>query len=244
MKKQLTLNIDIPQLLTGALCLIVGILIGLWAPFGSSTSGKTITLEGSSTIEVEPDEFLFYPTIQTEAATQQDAKDEAQSKGQALADSIVALGLNESQLDSSLDVYQNYKFDEQDSDGWVGNYRLSITAKSQDESDKVYNVLLNNADVSSGIDPYSQLSEQKRKDVESQARAEAIDDARKQAQISAEKLDGRLGEVVSFKDVSGFDMYPYATAEIALDSSTSSSQRFYSGTQDVTFTVSVEFEFK
>lgn len=244
MAKELTFKINSSMLVVFTAGLLLGLLVGFWSPWTENGPVKTVSLEGSATIEVEPDEFVYYPTIQVEGSTQQAAKEVAQNKGQQLANSITELGLDDSQLDSSLDVYQSYNRNGQ-TGTWSGYYRLTITAKSQEQSESVYQVLLKNSDVSSGVDPYSQLSEEKRKEVENEARSQAIADARVKAEQSAANLGKKLGDVVTVEDQSGFGVFPYATIDtLEANASTEEAPRYYSGTQDVTFTVKAVFEIK
>lgn len=239
MNKKLTLNLSLTTLITVLVAFGLGLGLGLWSPWADDGTTRTVSLEGSSTVEVEPDEFVFNPSIEVTETSEASAKQQAEANGSELAESMKELGVEENQLESNLNTRQAFN----EEDEWRSTYRLTITVSDEELSQEIYSALLDNDTVGGSIDPVAQLSDEQRKEIEQSARTEAIADAREQAERSAEELGKNLGEVVSVEDVQGFDgVRPYM--DIALESQTdpSRSSQFYGGTEDVTFTVKATFE--
>jgi uncharacterized protein YggE len=140
-----------------------------------------------------------------------------------------------------------WSYPKYDSNYSTATYTLSltITVGTDTLAQKVQDYLLTTSP-SGTISPQANFSDQKRKQIEDQARDTASKDARKKAEQSAKNLGFKLAAVKTVNDGAGFDgIYPaagYATDQ--KDAAGRSSLTIQPGENDLTYTVTVAYYIK
>lgn len=246
MKKTLTLTFKSSTIILITISLLIGGLVGYFIK-PSGGQDRTISVEGVVTEKIEPDEFILYPSIVELAESSDAARAAITDKGKALADAVLAAGANENQLSSSLDIYEDYKFAEQQnsSQEWRATYSLTITVSDAAVADAISDALSGVKGVQGSLQPQSSLSKAKSEEVKNTIRTQAIEAARAQAEQTATDLGKKLGDVVSIEDITNDIFYggpiPYAL-ESSMDSS--SSLPNFTGEQEVEYRVKAVFSIK
>ncbi|HEX9595003.1 MAG TPA: SIMPL domain-containing protein [Candidatus Saccharimonadales bacterium] len=224
---------------------IIGML-AIWRPWTSADSGRSVSVSGQATVESEPDEFVFSPTFELEGEDQAALTANITDSVEETIDALKALGVEDK--DIKLNAYGGENYYYVYPAQREGEYRvtatLTISSDSRDEAQTIQDYLATTS-ASGQLTPSVQFSEAKQKELESQAREQAIADARTKAEQSASLLDARLGKVLEVSESSGFDIYPVdSTAELRADGSESSGLPVQPGQNKFTYSVSVKFQIR
>ena len=241
MAKSFTISLNPLLIGTALAAFALGVGLGWWQPWVDDVQ-RTINITGSTTIDAQPDQYRFNPYIEVVAANEQDAKQTAIERGDAVAKELIALGVAEDQLTSDSSNYRPFYFDEEDE--YRGNYYLEVVVEDEELSQNVFDALVASEFVTGGVDPFASFSEEKAKALEQEARTQAIADAKQQAERSAEELGLRVGKVVSVKDAQEFSALPFQTLELDSAESSAPDTNFYQGTDEYSFQVSATFELR
>lgn len=251
-KKQLTVSLDYKTLalvLVGLYLVTVGVMLYLWQPWNASPAdARKITVTGESTIEAEPDEFQFNPTYNVTSDSKDGVVEQAADKANRVVDGLKALGIPDE--DIKVSGYSNEWYWYADEDGKNhASVNITIAVSDKATAQEVQDYLLT-TEPEGQITPWPTFSEKKSKELESQARTEAIADAKSKAEASANELEVRVGKVISVDEGYGFGDFPIAYAEdsIALDSVGSAeitrSIPVQPGEDEYSYSVTVVFELK
>ncbi|MCE7936558.1 DUF541 domain-containing protein [Candidatus Saccharibacteria bacterium CPR2] len=248
-KNKLNFSIDC-RILTVLLIVSIGIMLAIWQPWKNSTNDtpkNSITINGSSVVEAEPDEFIFNLYYETSGDTQQAATEALNKKVNEVTDKVKELGIDEKDIttDTSSSLYLS---PEDDSSKTVST-SLTIKARSKEIAQKVQDYV-QTTDAVGSVSPYANFSKTKRDELENSARDKAIEDAKQKAEKTANSLGRKLGKVVSFTDMKDGLVLPMpyedsnnGTPSAPLDDSVSNeSTKIYPGQQDVDYSVEVVFE--
>lgn len=245
-KNKLKLSLDLRWLVLALLAVIAGML-AFWRPWQSVASGRSIDVTGQAMVEAEPDEYVFNPVFEKSGRDQAALKDEVADLVDEAISALKALGVEDKDIKLSAYGGDNYYYvypGERD-----GTYRVSatltITSKSRDMAQTIQDYL-DTTSASGQLTPVVQFSEDKNRELESQARQEAIADARAKAEHSASLLGARLGKVLEVSETPGFDIFPVASrAEIAQDGGgNSQSLPVQPGLNQFNYNVNVKFEIR
>ncbi len=245
-KQSINLSLDLRYVVI-ALLVIIGVLVFLWKPWANSASARTIEANGTSTIEAEPDEFQFSPSYQEKGSDRAVIQKRLMDKVSGIVTKLKSLGVAESDIVLASSTYDNYF---NDGTNEITSNSLTITIKDKDLAQKVQDYLITTSPQGQ-ITPYPTFSDKKRKELESNARIEAIKDAKKSAQSSADELGAKLGKVISVSDSSSDLITPMLSTKsgaVAMDATsgtaTVSSLPLTPGKQKIPYTVKVKYEIK
>lgn len=239
-KHKLNLALDL-RVVVGLLLVVIAVLLILWRPWSPATSDRTITVSGEATVSAEPDEYRFMPSYKF---TGNQALEELTETSQTIVERLKQLGVAENQIKTNADNYQGLWLTEPDSSGNDQHLlNLEITITNQDLAQDIQDYLLTTKPTGS-ITPYLTFSDNKRRELESQARDQATVDARAKAEQSATNLGFKLGAVKEVNDGSGFGVMPYRGLELNAASPAASDSltlNLQPGENDVHYSVTVVY---
>lgn len=188
------------------LCLLfiglIVLMLLMWKPWSAKAAERTVTVIGDTTVQAEPDEFVFYPQYEFKNADKSAALAALTSKNNEIVAKLKSLGVADKDIKNSGAGFSGgIYFDQSDTNTY--NLSLMVTTANKDLAQKVQDYLLTTSPTGS-VTPQAQFSEAKRKSLESTARDQASKDARAKADQSAKNLGFKVGKVKSLKDGSGF----------------------------------------
>ena len=207
-KQTLTLKLDYKIISLVLLAVIAGML-ALWRPWQDNTSDtRKITVSGEATVKAVPDQFLFYPSFSRTTEDVEAAKNELNTFGSKLLEDLKALGVPEEKIKLDSSSYDDYRLmiapDKPETSGaQTVSLQVTITVDNKELAQKVQDYLAG-TDAKGQLTPQASFSTEKQKQLESEARQKAIDDAKAKAEQTATNLDTKLGKVIEIKDGAGF----------------------------------------
>lgn len=225
---------------------ILGLLIWSkpWDSSGTSSLTRTIKVSGESTIEAEPDEFVFYPYFEMEGTDQEAMKESLTTLANQAVDELKQLGVDENKIKLDASSYDRWYW--VDGEKGILTVSLTVTVDNKDKAQEVQDYLLT-LDVKGQLTPQAVFSKSKQKELDAQAVEEASTDARAKAEAQAKLFGAKLGDVVSVEQGSdtvfpvAFDGRAAIAEDIALENS---SLPVLPGENDYTQTVNVTYELK
>ncbi len=194
-------------MVSAILMVVIVAMLGFWQPW-QGIDTQTISVMGEASIKATPNEFVFYPSYQESATTSTAAISAVSKVGNEVVAKLKELGVAEKAIKTSAGSNPDYSRDAvempgesgiADPSGYVATFSLIITLKDKDQAQKVLDYLVTTSPLY-GVSPQSTFSSETRKDLETQARAKAIADAKTKAAQTADELDVKLGRVVSVSD--------------------------------------------
>lgn len=244
-RPKLTISLDFRVISLILLLLLAG-LVMYTQPWKQAASGETrkITISGQATIAAEPDEFTFSPSW--ERAT----LDEISSLNDTIVAELKKLGVADKDIKNNATAWEDYQTlmvapAEPGQPDKTINRQLTITivVDNKELAQKVQDYLLTTDPIGS-ITPYPQFSTEKQKQLEDQARTEAIADAKKRAETTATGLDAKVGKVLEVGENQGGGVYPiaYDTMSSTDGGAERSSLSVQPGENEFNYTVQVVFE--
>ena len=187
---------------------------------------NTISVVGESQIEVEPDKAEIYVQVETRADSADDASDENSEISNKVINALKRAEIDNEDIETdSYNIYPRYDWDEGYDElvGYAAEHTLRITTT---DMDKVGNFL--DTAIDAGANEIQRvdfgLSQDKEKEVYSEALVRASGLAEEKASSVSAALGVRLGDVVSVVESSaGYRpsvYYDYAVEERALAATT------------------------
>ncbi|MEK6820289.1 MAG: SIMPL domain-containing protein [Nanoarchaeota archaeon] len=193
--------------------LIAGILIvgGVYFGFGK----KTVSAQGLSTIEIEPDLVAVYFNAQVINKSAEAAKNEVADIVSKLESSLLDIVDEEDITTESFNIYPNYDYEH---GGKITGYTASqsIVVKT-DRIDKTGRIVDNGVDAGALVSWINfEMSNEHEEQVKAEALEKAAADSKSKAEAIARGLGKRLGGVIEVK-TDYFNYYPlrYWEAEAA-----------------------------
>lgn len=254
-KKELNIKISLKSLIIAAIFMLVGLVVGIFLPVNESSSGndkKTVSVEGTSLIKSQPDENLFYVSIEEEGVDEQTARTLTVEKSDEIVADLQEIGVKKEEITSDISTYKDWGcIDCTESDGFIGYNNLQVRLSNFELAEEVYSYLLK-SDVGGRVSPSSTFSDQKERELKLEARTKAVEDAKLQAQQLAAELNAEVGDVVSVEEKETFDYFyggfdGLARTEIAEDlqgAPVVQPTQLLVGQQDLNYSVEVVFELK
>ena len=216
---QITLIVVIGVVLLG--------IVGLSVYQSTNSLGKdTVSVNGVSNIEVSPDLVSIYFTIQTKGTTSKEATDSNNEIYNELKSSLMNSGFTESEIQTqSFNVQPNYIYSnsQRKQDGFLATHSIIIKFPTGD-TEKISNAIDSGTNANATI---SYISFELSPALESTYKAQAIENASKDARTKAEAvasgLNKKVGDLVSV-NVDNYVYYPVRTYDAATSSSSSSAE--------------------
>lgn len=245
---KLNLSLDLRLICAALLVVIVGML-ALWRPWTEqpTSSARTITVTGESTIKASPDEYVFSPQYEFKNSDKAAALAELTAKQNEVTAELKKLGVKDEQIKADSSGY-NYGY-YYDDNARTNNYNLGFTITLSDKTlvQKVQDYLVTTQPTGS-VSPQASFSEKLRTKLEGAARTAAIQAAKQKAEQSAKSLDFKIGKVKSVDDSSsdgigcGGGLCRGSNLSIATD--TKASLEVQSGQNDLDYSVTVVYYVK
>lgn len=197
---------------------LAGAVLALQVPVTAQPSDdepqrRTITVNGTATITVDPDEAVVRLGVRTQADRAQEAMDLNSQKMQKVLDALRALGLGDDDLATSLiELYPRYDDRGETVIGYDAANEVEVTIADLGSVGRVLDTAVDaGANVAGGItfrvsDASEGLDE---------ALADAVRDARAKAETMAAAADAGIGEVVTLVEASGGEPGPYYAERVA-----------------------------
>lgn len=232
--------------------ILAGVIVAMlliWKPWSGAaySDDRIVTVQGEATIKAEPDEFVFNPSYEFKNADKEKALSELTKKSDEVINKLKAMGIDESRIKTNASGNNyNFYFDQQNN---TNNYNLTITitVNNLERAQEIQDYLVTTSPTGS-VSPHVKFSEQKRKQLESQARDEATKDARAKADQSAQNLGFKIGKVKSVEDGNGFGgiipLYSGARDLAITEDAKQQSLSVQPGENDLNYTVKVVYFLK
>ncbi|MDP4008366.1 MAG: SIMPL domain-containing protein [Candidatus Peregrinibacteria bacterium] len=213
------------------------------------TFERQISIEGTGKVMAFPDIATITVGIDTKGKEVATAQKENSEKNNALIASLKKLGVAEEDIKTtSYNVYENQEYNPEvrkyDSLGWMVSQRLEIKIRKMDQLSKVLEAAgQGGANSISGpsftIDDMTTIKDE--------AREKAIADANKKAEILADKLDVRLGNITSYNEYMQNDRpvyYETMSMKGVDDSMDMAAPEIQTGQNEYAITINITYELK
>lgn len=242
-KHQLTLKLDF-RIISLLLLAVIGALLFVWKPWQANPSARdrTVQVTGEARVTAEPDEFVFTPSYQFKNTDKAAALAELGKKSDQIVSELKKIGVPDNKIKSNADGYERGIYMPEAGDGSsLYNLSLTVTVTNRDLAQKVQDYLVSTSPTGA-VSAQPNFSDEKRRQLESQARQAAAKDARKKAEQSAENIGYKIGKVKSVSDGSGFGpIMPLDTLETSVDSSASTRLALQPGENELNYSVTVVY---
>lgn len=219
------------------LVVIVAMLL-IWQPWNTPTD-RTITVTGEATVLAEPDEYAFTPSYQFTNTNKDTALAELTKKQEEVVAKTKELGVSDDQIKTNSSGYDLY-FREEGSDELTYTLSLTITVGNRDLAQKVQDYLLTTGPTGS-VSPQATFSDNRRKELETQARDQATQDARSKVDQSAKNLGFSVGKVKEVSDGSGFGVFPVDDRAVSAEEKAAQQLTIQPGQNELNYTVTVVY---
>jgi len=247
-----TLSIDY-RVISLVLFLVLAVCVFLWKPWApTAATTRKITVSGTATVKGIPDEYQMNPYYEFTGLHAKNVTDATAMSDQVTA-KLKELGVKDSEISSNTNAYDKYAPNGAETNDETLQLSYTIKLSSKDKAQKVQDYFLTTT-AKGQFSPYATFSQNKQKELDGQARSNAIVDAKARAQKTASEVDAKIGKVVTVSDgsSSGGGCGPYglcaganlSTSAVAVDSVKESSIPIQSGQNEFTTTVQVEYELR
>ena len=241
----MTIKFDVFKSLQIVLLVAILVLTAWSQPWDTADSSqkRTISIEGTATIDAEPNEYTFYPYFEIQG-TDSAATEELNTKGNTIVDGLKALGVEDAQITLNANSY-DYGFYFSEPEDGQSTLNVVVEVASKDLAQQVQDFLQEQG-AKGSISPQGAFSTAKQNELETMATEQASEDARTKAEAQAALFGAKLGDVVSINSSQfggAFPLLERADASISLESeSFSASLPIQQGTNEYSLTVSVIYE--
>ncbi len=203
---RLKLSVDY-RLVSVALLAVLVLCVFLWKPWNKTETARNITVTGSATVRAAPDQYQLSPYFEFTTGAHVTLVSSAVAMSTQVSAKLKELGVKDTEISSSTNSYDKYlpATDGSTTDSVRLNYTITLTSK--DTAQKVQDYLLTTS-AKGQITPYASFSEVKQKQLEADARDQAIKNAKDKALKSAEQVSSRLGKVIKISDDSVSNIRP------------------------------------
>ena len=228
------------------------VTLGLWRPWiDNSTSDRTIVITGSTTIEAEADQFVFSPYYQKEGTDKTAINAELSDLATTITAKLKELGVEDSAIKTDVNSYEYSIYYGGQSSAETSTLYLTVTIKDKTLAQRVQDYIVTTSP-SGSITPQISFSTAKQKTLETQARTEALADAKSKAETSASQLGAKLGKVIAVTDNTSGGVVPMPwmldtgtkSSDSSVSSSAESSYTIQPGLNEYSFSIEVTYELK
>jgi len=225
------------KLLSVILAIMLAGLTVYTKPWESSTSSRTIKVDGEASIKRVPDSFIFNPSF--EADSQQAIND----KTTKVVNDVKALGLGDAGIQTQISSFENYGMNGPDGTFKHSLY-LTLSVEDKELAQKVQDYLASEGAVGS-ISPTVGFTRSTQKALKDEATSKAVEDAKKRGEATAQNLGVKLGKVITVNEPENTDIYPIAAYDSTFaGEATKSSLPINAGESEYNYKIEVEFEIR
>ena len=212
------------------------------SPVPASVVTRTITVSGEGSITVKPDTASISMGVQANAATATEALDQANRAATALIDALKATGIADDDIvTSGLAIYPQYANADNKITGYQASNNVTVTVRDIDQAGPVIDAAAKAAGENitvGGISFYVDDTEK----VITQARTNAIDNAKKRADEYATAAGVKVGAVMQISEVSVSQPPIYYTSASRDEAAGAAPTPVQTGTQELSVTITVVYE--
>lgn len=212
--------------------IVLGFIIFTLIVINSSgvSSKNTISVSGTSTIDVMPDLVGVYFNVDTQAATANEAGDKNSVIVTNLKDSLIALGFEEKDIQTQgYSIYPEYNYQTNTVKGYRATHTIKVEIPANQTS-KIGRVVDAGLDSGAGIGYINfELSQENQNKYKAEAMKLAAQDATAKAEGVAEGLGKNLGSLVSVS-INDYNYVPW----LAYDAAGASSSAVKEATTSIT----------
>jgi uncharacterized protein len=191
---------------------VLGAIVALQLPSSAQTSPsstssqRSVTVTGTSTIKASPDEAIVSLGVQTQANTAQGALSDNAAKMTKVLAALADQGIAKSDIATSyVSLYPTYGSNGQDITGYQAQNQIDVTIHDLSKVGQVIDAAVGaGANLTNGIT--FQLSDQNQG--VNQALADAVKNARDKAETLAAAGDASLGDVITIQEGTPPSVYP------------------------------------
>lgn len=224
-------------------------VILFWKPWDQAigANARKLTITGTATVKAEPDQFRFSPSYTKDTAG------EISKLNEQIVATLKNLGVKKEEIKNNASSYgsSDIYYTDQSQGKERATLSLTITVNGKDLAQNVQNYLLTTSP-SGAISPTGMFSATKQKQLENQARGDAIKDAKAKAGQTASGLGTKIGKVIEVTENSSNGGGVCSLSRIACpmaangstvskDSVSDSSLTVQPGTNELTYSFTVVF---
>lgn len=233
-------------------------------PFGYHQTNKDalFTTEGTGEVSYVPDTALIYLGVNKTATTQDEAKNEANKIINKITEDLKKIGVEEKNIKTTnFSVNQDYNYDVTTStesapdkmtimplprnpkpNGYTASVNLEVRVKPLDKAEQVIDIATKDGATQVGTSQMI-VDETKQKELENQARIEAIKNAKEKAKELSDAAGIRLGRVLSIQENGGGYPRPMLMkADVSQSLEAAAPTQLNPGENKISVTVSLSFE--
>ena len=237
------------RLLSALLIVIIAVMLFLWQPWQPTirATDRTISVTGNATVTAGPDQYVFSPSYSFSGTDKQQALDQLTAKSNDLVLRLKKLGVADKDIKTNASGYYGYGYYMPMYAGG-DTYTLSVTVTARDAklAQKVQDYLVTTSP-SGAVTPSVSFSTGEQKQLQSQARGIAEQDARSQADQSAKNLGFTIAAVKSVVDGNLYGGGPIMYNGMASGADLAAPSKSLSiepGQNDLSYTVQVVYYIK
>lgn len=175
---------------------------GMLSMFNSST-----TVDGVGVVRETPDQYQFTPAYIAESPSSVDASTKVTEVGSKVVTKLKELGVASDDITISVDSNSSYTISDQPA-VYIGTYAITALVSSIDTARAVTEYLVTTGATGS-VSPMGIFSPERRSQLEIEARAKAIENAKEKATQTAQASGKKLGKLMSIYDNPSMGYAPY-----------------------------------
>lgn len=222
---------------------VIGVGVSVWQPW--KVSQRNITVAGEGKVKSTPDVAKIQGGVETKKPTSTEAQKETTEKISKIIDVIKEKNIADKDIKTSeISAYPNYEYTNEKStiNGYVARTTIEVTIRDIDKGQEILNVMTENG-VTNLYGPNLTFSDDKLKELKSEAQEEAVKAAKEKAEELASASGAKIGKVISITE-SGYSggVIPMMGAGVG-DTKTESST-IQPGENEITVNVSVSYQLK
>ncbi len=219
---------------------------------GVSADRNTISVSGQAQFDVDPDLADVYIRVKTEEPTANRAQEENARLMDTVKAALKKAGVKDDEMETtSYNLWPQQKWNpdtqEYENTGYVVQHLLKVTTEEVTTVGDLLDVAVTAG--ANGLDSINfRLSDEKKKDVNSEALAQASGNAKDKAEAIAQGLGVRLGDIVAVSESNvGYNYVPraaYDMAEAAVGGAKSFNTEISPESVSVSATIGIVYEIK
>ena len=250
-----SIRLDLRFVVILLLLVIVG-LLAYTKPW-EARSKKTVSVTGEGTVNAAPDQFTFSPTYEKKAVDSKESIKQVSEIGNGVVAKLKELGVKAEDLKTTVNTNPSFDpiplSDSTDSSirkpsSFGATYSITASVYDKKSAQAILDYLVTTP-VLYGVSPQSTFRKETKTKLEAEARQKSLSDARAKAEQTVTGLGARLGAVESVSDLQQYggpiileDKVVSGSAIAPIQSSTT--PILETGTQDLTFSVTVVYRIK
>jgi uncharacterized protein YggE len=235
---------------------VIAVMTYFWKPWEKTAAVRSITVQGQATVSAVPDTYVFQPVfeaadVKTVTVTGNDAVAQLKKLGAKDADIKTTISASPepkpmplSASGPNIAVGEPYPMPYPTSTS--STYLISVTVKDKSLAQKIADYLATTK-ATGQVTPMAEFSKDAQTKLDLTVRGKASDDAKAKAEVTAKQLSAGVGKVIKISDIGLPGIYSTeSSGGVALPqpSKAGNGPVIQPGTNEVSYTFTVEFELK